>query len=102
MDQKEFLQQIKQAVLAHDPDAQVILFGSRARGNFRNDSDWDILILTEKKTDAAFKGNLIGSISDIELAYAQAISPIIVEKSIWEDWAVMPLYKTVSREGLPV
>ena len=28
---------------------RIILFGSRARGDFREDSDWDILIVTEKK-----------------------------------------------------
>jgi len=26
-----------------DPDAEVILFGSRAKGEEREDSDWDIL-----------------------------------------------------------
>ena len=28
---------------------EVILFGSRARGDFRKDSDWDILIITERE-----------------------------------------------------
>ncbi len=30
---------------------KVILFGSRARKDFREDSDWDILIVAETKTD---------------------------------------------------
>ena len=30
---------------------RIILFGSRARGDFRDDSDWDILIVSETKTD---------------------------------------------------
>ncbi|MCW7079915.1 MAG: nucleotidyltransferase domain-containing protein [Candidatus Desulfofervidus auxilii] len=30
---------------------RIILFGSRARGDFRYDSDWDILIVSETKTD---------------------------------------------------
>ncbi len=28
---------------------KIILFGSRARGNYRKDSDWDLLIVTKKK-----------------------------------------------------
>jgi len=28
---------------------KIILFGSRARGDYREDSDWDILIVTRKK-----------------------------------------------------
>jgi len=30
---------------------KIILFGSRARGDFREDSDWDILIVTKEKMD---------------------------------------------------
>jgi predicted nucleotidyltransferase len=32
---------------------RIILFGSRARGDFKENSDWDLLIIVEKKT---FKG----------------------------------------------
>ncbi|OYT28164.1 MAG: hypothetical protein B6U94_08855 [Thermofilum sp. ex4484_79] len=30
---------------------RIILFGSRARGDHREDSDWDILIVTKRKLD---------------------------------------------------
>jgi len=29
-----------------DDNAEIILYGSRARGDERQDSDWDILVLT--------------------------------------------------------
>lgn len=38
---------IRQNIRETDPNAQVILYGSRARGEERNDSDWDILVLTD-------------------------------------------------------
>jgi len=38
----------KKRVLAVDPHAGIILFGSRARADSGKDSDWDILILIEK------------------------------------------------------
>lgn len=46
---KAILKEIKAAVQSVDPNVEVILFGSRARGDFKKESDWDILILTEQK-----------------------------------------------------
>lgn len=37
---------VKNQLLLVDGTASVILFGSRARGDAANDSDWDFLILT--------------------------------------------------------
>ena len=34
---------------------KIILFGSRARGDYRKDSDWDILIVTKEKLDEKLK-----------------------------------------------
>ncbi|BBL45240.1 nucleotidyltransferase [Nanobdella aerobiophila] len=37
---------------------KIILFGSRARGDYREDSDYDILIITEDKLDKDLYDNL--------------------------------------------
>lgn len=39
---------IKQNVREVDPTAEVWLYGSRARGEAREDSDWDVLVLSPK------------------------------------------------------
>lgn len=41
----EILNCIKETVLAIDETAEVILFGSQARGEAGVESDWDLLIL---------------------------------------------------------
>ena len=43
---------IKDAVRGVLPDSNVILFGSRARGNAAADSDWDVLVLTQSVNHA--------------------------------------------------
>ena len=41
--------EVKKIVNQQSPNAKLILFGSRARGNAKPDSDWDILILVDKE-----------------------------------------------------
>jgi predicted nucleotidyltransferase len=44
-------QLIRRTIDSIDPKAEVILYGSRARGDEHADSDWDILILTDYPVD---------------------------------------------------
>lgn len=46
-----FLEEIERVVLPFDEKADMILYGLCARGDYREDSDWNILMLTEKKFD---------------------------------------------------
>jgi len=99
MDQKDFLNQIKNVVLSYDDKAQVILYGSRARGDFKKDSDWDILILSKNGDDYKFQRKLRDNIYDLELEHDQLISTIIMEPGKWQDILITTLYKNVMAEG---
>ncbi|NJK52260.1 MAG: nucleotidyltransferase domain-containing protein, partial [Leptolyngbyaceae cyanobacterium SU_3_3] len=39
------LTQVKQLIHQIEPDAEIILYGSRARSDATSDSDWDFLVL---------------------------------------------------------
>ncbi len=39
---------IRTTVRRSEPDAEIILYGSRARGDAREDSDWDVIVLLNK------------------------------------------------------
>ena len=58
----EILRQCKESVCGILPDAEVILYGSRARGDAVINSDYDILILTDKSVTVKVKTDLISSI----------------------------------------
>lgn len=49
MEQSEMLNRITSEIKKIEPNAEVYLYGSRARGDFRNDSDWDVLVITPPK-----------------------------------------------------
>lgn len=48
MNQKSAYNTIKSTVRSFLPDATVLLFGSRARGGYAKNSDYDLLIITKK------------------------------------------------------
>lgn len=39
---------IRSTVRESEPDARIILYGSRARGDSRENSDWDVVVLLNK------------------------------------------------------
>lgn len=49
---------VKAAVLTFEPSAEVILFGSRARDDFREHSDWDLQVLIDGLLDTVCIGRI--------------------------------------------
>lgn len=90
---------VKQEVMKIDPKAEVILFGSRARGDYRKDSDWDFLILLNQPLTKDLKEFILDKLYDLELQTDSVISTIIHTKSEWEDRAVTPIYQIIKKEG---
>lgn len=85
------------------PDADVLLYGSRARGDAKEGSDWDILILTDKEVDRNLKEAVWEAIYPFSIEIASFISPLIVNKNLWENNpGYYVLRKTISREMIVV
>lgn len=93
---------ISQTIHDKDPLAEAYLFGSRARGDSRVDSDWDVLILIDDdKVTNDIEDKFRDDLYDIELESGQIISTFIYTKDFWRSTLkYSPLYKNVSREGI--
>ena len=100
----ELLKRVKEAVLELAPKAEVILYGSRARGTARSDSDWDFLILlpgpVSKKLELEIKDRLY----DIELETDTVLTSIIRSKQEWlsKRYKVVPLRQEIEKDGIVV
>ncbi len=97
---QHILQSVKSILLDIDENSKVVLFGSRARGDYSIDSDWDILILLEKQATEAIKRHIRDQIFDIELETDEIISTIIENKNDWASYEVTPLFQNIEKEGL--
>ena len=99
MTDAEFLAAVKQWVEEIDPQAEVWLFGSRARGDARPDSDWDFLVLTEKPVDRAFKYTVWDHLNDLELTAERVISTRVWNRGYWRGMMVTDLYNNIREDG---
>ncbi len=91
---------VKSKIAEIYPNAEVILFGSRARGDFNKDSDWDFLILVDSPVDLEFKEITLERIYDLELWTGSVISIFIHTKKDWEDRSITPIYQVIKKEGI--
>ena len=92
---------IKQAIGRIDSKAEIILYGSRARGNERPDSDWDVLILTEYPVDIIQERQFRNALYDLELETGEPFSVFVYSKNDWDTKQIItPFYANVTREGI--
>ncbi len=96
------IEAVKETVLNIDPAAQIILYGSRSRGEEEEYSDWDFLILVDKKPDYEKIRTIRRALYKIELETEEIISSIIRDKEEWNSslYRATPFYKNVMNEAI--
>lgn len=94
------LHDIKRAVLSVDKNADILLFGSRARGDFNGDSDWDVLVLTNEQVNDDFHSKLFSALLPIQIKHEIIISPIIRTRIVWNHSMHTDLYINIHQEGI--
>jgi len=83
---RQYVKLIKEiCVKKIDPDCRVILFGSIARGNYRIDSDIDVLIITEKGKSAWDKA-VISSLIKEKIGFGDPLELHVVTRKEYEEW----------------
>lgn len=102
MNSDSILERISKTIHKNDPFAEAYLFGSRARGTSKPNSDWDILILIDgSKVTNEIEDKFRGDLYDIELASGQVISIFVYSKDFWKNNRdFSPLFRNVQKDGI--
>jgi uncharacterized protein len=102
MNREELLDQVKRAVRSIEPDAEIILYGSRSRGEFVSESDWDFLILVSGHLDDKRVDAIRHRLYEVEWESGEVISSIVRNRVEWHSdlYQSIPFHRRVEQEGI--
>jgi len=98
----ELLKRCKQAIRQVVPDADVILYGSRARGNANEYSDYDILVLVNGPAEMPLEEEIRSNVYPLELDSGAVLTLFVYSRQQWDTplYRAMPFHKNIDREGV--
>jgi predicted nucleotidyltransferase len=101
MDDK-VINSIKQSLLLNLPTGgYALLYGSRARGEARSDSDWDILIVLDKDKLLPEDYDIISyPLRELGWELGESINPVMYTAKEWEESKFTPFYHNVIDDAI--
>lgn len=105
MDRENILKRIRLLLANILPKgATAFIFGSQARGDYSQNSDWDLLILLNQNTnlDPKSKGTLALPIYMLGAELDIDINPVLYTNSEWEKRNFTPFYKNVITDRVKI
>lgn len=99
---KILLTRCRTAIEGIDPSAEVILYGSRARGDEEPESDYDLLILTDGEVTLKREDIFRRQLFPIEIEDGAVFTVILVSRKDWDSalYRAMPFYRNIERDGI--
>jgi predicted nucleotidyltransferase len=100
--ERALLERCRDAVRELLPSAEVILYGSRARGDAGPESDYDLLVLVDGPVDWRLEDQIRQCLYDLELETGAVVTVNAYNRSDWRSplYRAMPFTQNVEREGI--
>jgi len=100
--EKSAIQEATRILKERFPVKDVILFGSKARGDSDPESDIDLLLLTTKHLGWKERHQIVDALFDVELKHDVVISIMV---NTLHDWnygicTALPIHEEINREGV--
>lgn len=99
MKDSEVIDNIRQVAASVLPKgSSLYLYGSRARGDAREGSDWDLLLLLDKAHLSPDDYDATYPFRELGWGIGEEINPHIYTETQWRSWTFLPFYKNVERD----
>ena len=83
-------------------NSTLLLYGSRARGDNRSDSDWDLLVLLDKPKLEASDYGVVYPFRQLGWEVGEEVNPTLYTKQQWNSWTYLPYYKNVEKDKIVI
>ncbi len=97
---KKFLCETKKVIQGFLPAAEVLLYGSAARGTHGQESDYDVLVLTDVSLSNKEEEEIRDAVYDLQVAWGELISTIFHSREFWDKHPGMPFHQEVARDAI--
>lgn len=98
MSHADILYQLGRQVLLDD--AHLLLYGSRARGDYHEGSDWDLLILLNRPQEASDFQAIAYPIMELGFELGEYFSVQTYSQQEWDAMNFLPYYKIVEQDKI--
>lgn len=102
MKREKLLEQIRRTVREVEPDAEIILYGSRSREDAIAESDWDFLVLVDGPLSDERTDQIRHRLYEVEWESGEVISSIVRNREEWNSgiYQAMPFHQRIQQEGI--
>jgi len=94
---QEFATTLQQRLGSHL--RQILLFGSRARGDAQDGSDYDMLVVVDHRTPE-LRAIILEVESQLMERYGALVATVLRSESEWQQLQGFPLARNIAREGV--
>ena len=92
------IQQLGRRLLPEE--AHLLLYGSRAQGDYRENSDWDLLVLLNRPQEASDFQNIAYPIMELGFDLREYFSVQTYSQQKWDAMSFLPYYKNVEQDKI--